>query len=380
MRLALCIFKYFPYGGLQRDFKRIAEQCLACGHEVTVFAMEWQGAKIDGIATTKKPVIMIPKRGLTNHSQAKHYAKQVKHYIEQLPEQAKFDCVIGFNRMPGLDVYFAGDVCFAEHAKQRSWFYQLQPRCRSYLDSEHAVFATTSSTRILFLTPQQKQAYQAHYQTPDDRFYQLPPGIARDRIAPNDKQAFSISVRTELGLALDSPILLMVGSDYHRKGLDRALLALAALPENVRSSTHLVHIGRDNPAPYLRQIQQLGLAAQVHLLGPREDVARFMFAADIFLHPARSEAAGMVLIEALTAHLPILVTEVCGYAYHIEAAQAGLIIKSPFQQTDMNAKLQTMLMDKARMQQWCDNAKHYAHNTDLYSLAEKAVAFIEARG
>jgi UDP-glucose:(heptosyl)LPS alpha-1,3-glucosyltransferase len=43
MKLAFCLFKYFPYGGLQRDFLRIARVCRERGHEVHVYTMQWEG-------------------------------------------------------------------------------------------------------------------------------------------------------------------------------------------------------------------------------------------------------------------------------------------------------------------------------------------------
>ena len=43
LRLAFCLFAYRPYGGLQRDFYRIAQVCAGRGHRVDVFTKEWQG-------------------------------------------------------------------------------------------------------------------------------------------------------------------------------------------------------------------------------------------------------------------------------------------------------------------------------------------------
>ena len=43
MKLAFCLFKYFPYGGLQRDFVRIARACIERGHTVEAFCLAWQG-------------------------------------------------------------------------------------------------------------------------------------------------------------------------------------------------------------------------------------------------------------------------------------------------------------------------------------------------
>lgn len=62
-----------------------------------------------------------------------------------------------------------------------------------------------------------------------------------------------------------------------------------------------------------------------------------MSAADLLLHPAVQEAAGIVLLEAIVAGLPVLTTEVCGYAHYINAAQCGVVIPEPFAQEVLNA-------------------------------------------
>ena len=41
MKIAICLYKYFPFGGLQRDFLRIAEVLVKRGHEVRVYTREW---------------------------------------------------------------------------------------------------------------------------------------------------------------------------------------------------------------------------------------------------------------------------------------------------------------------------------------------------
>ena len=34
MQLAFCLYKFFPFGGMQRDFLRIAQACQARGHAI----------------------------------------------------------------------------------------------------------------------------------------------------------------------------------------------------------------------------------------------------------------------------------------------------------------------------------------------------------
>ena len=83
--------------------------------------------------------------------------------------------------------------------------------------------------------------------------------------------------------------------------------------------------------------------------------------------PAYFETAGMVLIEALSLGLPVLVTASCGYAFHVAKAQAGKVIEEPFSQAQMNHSLEALL-NPDLLQQLSYKALDYAKTTDLYSM------------
>jgi UDP-glucose:(heptosyl)LPS alpha-1,3-glucosyltransferase len=110
--------------------------------------------------------------------------------------------------------------------------------------------------------------------------------------------------------------------------------------------------------------------------GGRTDVTRFLAAADLFLHSAYEENAGLVLIEALAAGLPLLATGVCGYSVHIERAEAGIVTSEPFVQKELDSALKRMLQSNEDRRRWRENALSYVAKADLFSLAEKAAAKI----
>ncbi len=53
-------------------------------------------------------------------------------------------------------------------------------------------------------------------------------------------------------------------------------------------------------------------------------------AAAVYYFILPTEAAGIVLLEAITAGLPVLTTAVCGYAHYIVDANCGEAIAEPF--------------------------------------------------
>ena len=83
-----------------------------------------------------------------------------------------------------------------------------------------------------------------------------------------------------------------------------------------------------------------------------------------------------MLLEALVAGLPVLVTDVCGYAHYIEEADSGLVVPGPFEQRQLNAYLEKMLKDEGARQRWSRNGLAFAEEADLYSLPERAADVI----
>jgi UDP-glucose:(heptosyl)LPS alpha-1,3-glucosyltransferase len=366
MRLAFCLFRYFPFSGLARDMLRIAERARARGHEITIFTANWQGDPADDFQTE-----VLKVSGFSNHGQAAQFHHKLKPRV-----QNGFDAVVGFNKIPDLDLYYAADACFAARARyQRHPLYRLTPRYLGFRRLEHAVFSRHSGTRILALSENAVSEFQEFYGTGDARFTLLPPTL-QDRYR-NSLSGIDIRtrIRAELEIRQDEQMILMVGSGFRTKGVDRAILAVAALPPTLRQTTRLVVAGNGKARPFESQSEASGVKSQVSFLGGRDDIPDLMAAADVLLHPARNENTGAVLLEAMAMGLPILTTGVCGYARYVTEADAGLVLDAPFDQGALNHTLDKMLSVDASA--WRRNGPRYASQPLFFSMPDKAVDVIE---
>ena len=370
MQLAFILYKYFPYGGLQRDFLRIALECQQRGHSIRVYTPIWEGEVPAGFE-----VVVVPVKALFNHRRNEKLTAWVAADLARRPVER----VIGFNKMPGLDVYYAADGCYEDKAQTlRNPLYRRWGRYKHFADYERAVFAPESATSILMISEVQQPLFVKHYGTPAERFHLLPPGIAQDRRAPANAAQIRAEFRAEFGLADDQLLLVQIGSGFKTKGLDRSLKAVSALPRELRQRTRLIVIGQDDPRPFLLQVKTLGISEQVQILKGRSDIPRFLLGADLLIHPAYNENTGTVLLEALVAGLPVLVTDVCGYAHYIAEADAGRVLASPFEQQQLDRSLREMLEDDRRRAQWQRNGLAFADSADLYSMPQRAADVILA--
>lgn len=367
MKIAFCLYKYFPFGGLQRDFMRIAQEVHLRGHSVRVYVKQWEGYQ-----PPEFEIITVPTSALSNNSQNEQYFIWVQNHLRLNP----VDKVVGFNRMPELDIYFAADVCFAEQTQNKTFFYKLTPRYKHYISYEQSVFSKGTKTKILVLTENQKLTYQKHYQTENSRFFILPPGIDYDRRYDQQPSNVRNDFRQEFSLQPDHRLLLQVCSNFQLKGVDRSIQALAMLPNDVRRNTRLFIVGQDNPSKMAKLSKDLGVKDYVRFFGGRSDITRFMMGADLMLHPARREAAGIVILESIIAGLPIITSEVCGYSSYINEANAGVVLAEPFDQYNYNVTLEKVLNQPDLLKSWKENAISYTNCADLYSLAKFAADII----
>lgn len=368
MKLAFFLFHYFPYGGLQRDCLKIALECVTKGHSVTIYTQTWQGEQPVGIR-----VVLLKCRALTNIAKDRAFIKQVSLFIQD----KKYDALVGFNRIPGLDIYYGADPCYVIKSRRlKPFWHRWTLRYRHFSGLEKSVFDPSSKTQILLLTLDEIPHYQALYGTQMDRFHLLPPVIMRRHYSKEVKANAREKIRALYHWSEGDNLLLFVGSGFRIKGLDRSIKGLASLPDTLRRKTYLLVIGQDKSRRYRWLAQRLGIKNNVFFLRGRSDVYTFMLACDLLIHPAHSESAGLILLEALTAGLTVLTTDSCGYAFHIQQAKAGYVLPTPFLQVNFNRQL-VMMLTSAEQSAWSKNGLAYAQKEDLYSGHQKAVQMIE---
>jgi UDP-glucose:(heptosyl)LPS alpha-1,3-glucosyltransferase len=362
MRLAFAIVSLFPGGGLQRDCLALAGMMRARGHEVTIFA-----SRINGTIETQATLKLLANRAWTNHGRNRRFSRNLGFAV-----RGRFDLVVGFDKLAGLDVLYCADPAIA--GRRSRLVTSIAPRYRALRALERACFARGEHTRLLLLSARQLSDYRAAWHTERSRLTLLPPNIDRHRRQPQLRSdGTREELRASLGIAPATALWLAVGVQPRTKGFDRVVTALRQFP-----AAHLIVAGlgeHDEAAQPLRKLaQRAGCAARLHLLGLREDIPALMAAADLLVHPARYETTGTAILEAVVNGLPVITTEACGFAGHVKAADAGIVLPEPFKPQRLAAALKQS--NAEALARWSVNGARYGENPELYRGLERAADII----
>ena len=372
MKFLLAIYKYNPFGGLQRDTLRLIRELTGRGHEAVVFATAWDGPQPP--AGTKLELVPASKLR-SNHANMAKFADAFRRRLGQ----RDFDVSVAMSRIPGADFYFAADVCMKTYWSNLHSAFALRfnPRYATYLKLEHAVVAPPSRTRIACIAQAQIRDYAAAYGTEPDRMFLLPPGMdpACRRPPEPEAEAIRAEIRKANGAASEDTVILLVSNSIYNKGTDRAITAIGALPDERKNNIRLWLVGKLPDNEIRKILDDAGLAEQAVLFGQTDGVRDHMLGADLFLHPARNESAGSALIEALAAGLPVLTTDICGFAPFVQNA-TGTVLESPFEQDELVKTLSDML---PRLDELKQQTLAYAKKEDFCSRARAFADILEKR-
>jgi glycosyltransferase involved in cell wall biosynthesis len=175
-----------------------------------------------------------------------------------------------------------------------------------------------------------------------DRCHVIPFGIPLDQFTKCDPISTK-NIREKYGERL----ILGVGRLVYYKGFEHLISAMA----KVRG--RLLIVGRGPLQANLENlIRELGVGDKVTLLGGVSDVVPYYHAADVFALPsvARSEAFGIVQIEAMAAGIPVVNTNLeTGVPYVSVHGQTGLTV--PPADSDAMASALNLLLDNQQLRE-----------------------------
>jgi glycosyltransferase involved in cell wall biosynthesis len=220
-----------------------------------------------------------------------------------------------------------------------------------YMWLEKMRYTPVEHRRVVVTSPSLRNIMLQSYPRTAPMLDLLAPGVARviGLACTQDR----LSARAELRLPAQGACLLFVANDYRKKGLEVLLQALALLPADI----YLAVVG--NPAhipPYRQMAQDSGLADRVFFLGALKDMEPAYVAADMLAHPTLEDTFAMVVLEAMSHGLPVVVSpeRYCGISGLLEDGVQALVLANPRSPDEVAERVHLALLDagmKARLAQ-----------------------------
>lgn len=353
MKIALTHKQLDLRGGAEWVLYHTARGLCERGHEVHLFCQVFRAAPPPGVIPHRVPGLSWPRtaRLLTFNFLAPKFI-------------AKYGCdvVMSFDRIMTQDVFRSGGgphKIFIEKMMRHGGFwrklwYRINPYHRLVLFIEKRQVSRSGSRKIIALCKQVKQEFIDAYGVPEEKITVVYNGVDNERFHPRHRPDAAKTVRAELGIPPDRPIVLFVGSGFRRKGLDRLLRLWR---NNEMAGIYLVIVGNDaNLSAYQKQHAS---RTDIIFTGPRSDVEDFYGAADLLVLASVQEGFGNVVLEAFAAGLPVVMVAGVGAAEVVEGDLQEGIVNNPDDPTELKRKILRML-DPARWEILSHKARQIA--------------------
>jgi UDP-glucose:(heptosyl)LPS alpha-1,3-glucosyltransferase len=248
--------------------------------------------------------------------------------VQRLLAQRRFDLVQSHERIPGCDVYRAGDGVHREWLRQKARVQSPLGRCFTAISPWHGIVKLNE--RRMFECPQLRAVLCNSRMVRDEilQWFQIDPRKLHVIYNGVDTARFHLGlrrlrgeVRERLRIPDSATVFVFVGSALRYKGLPVAMEATSQTP-----GAFLIVVGKDkHKARYLRQSRRLGIADRVRMVGVQRDVAPFYGAADALLLPSLYDAMPSVALEAMACGLPVVTSTKCGAAELIVEGENGYV-------------------------------------------------------
>ena len=377
IRLAIVRSRYNPFGGAERFVERTLSALEGHAIDVTLIARKWEG---DAAESNKSGWHLLKCNPF--HIGRVWRDRSFAQGVQALMASEKFDLVQSHERIPGCDIFRAGDGVHATWLSLRArtlgklalWL-QEHSRWHAYtLAAEDEMFRSKRLRAVICNSGMVREDLARRYPKLAPRLHVLHNGVDLERFHLGLRARNRAVLRGQMGVADDVPVILYVGSGFARKGVGPLLEALAR-PE--LAAAHLWVVGKDRDQKRFEQLaRKLGVSDRVSFEGPQQDVARYLGAADVFALPTLYDPMPNAALEALASGLPLLTSTTCGAAELVKRSECGVVVDAldVYSIAEGLAHLLAQACNKARVEGLREAARGTVAHLSLEAMAERQLS------
>ncbi len=215
---------------------------------------------------------------------------------------------------------------------------------------------------------------KSHFQREDVAV--IPNAVDTTRFTPEARMAKRTTSRRLLSYNEDVFVLLLIGNDWKKKGLDVLLKALVLLRDLPLSA---LIVGSDDPDLYRSSLEELGLRERVRFEKPSNDVLSFYAAADLYTGPSLEDSFGLPVLEAMACGLPVIASSNAGASEMIRDGTTGFILRNPQDSLELASVIRRIQGDESLQVSVGETAAQFVRaNCSWDDNAQKTIQLLES--
>ena len=253
----------------------------------------------------------------------------------------------------------------------------LYQRFYTWQNLWHERHVFTNARKFIAISNSVADDLKRHYGIDDENIEVIHHGVDAGVFTPCRDTDERATLRRDLSLNPDDFILLLVGS-LERKGLDIAIQGVAELAPEERGNLKLVGVGSGDHTRFERQASELGVSSNLQLVPFTKEVQKYFRAADMFVLPTRYDPFGLVILEAMAAGLPCIVSSVAGASDLITDGEDGLLVADVLNSGEWAQQIRRVLGDRDLKERMAIKARETAEHHSWDHVAEKYETFLKS--
>jgi UDP-glucose:(heptosyl)LPS alpha-1,3-glucosyltransferase len=280
--------------------------------------------------------------------------------------QMDFDLIHTHDRIFDADIYTMHGI------PHKTWVTDVRKKKRMSLFDwgtkwvEKEMVTGGRCRRFLAVSYLAKEMFLRKYPVGPQQVSVIHPGIHMREIDKIDREKYGRDIRKQFGINTTDVIILFVSMNFDIKGLDAVMQSVARLKlRNEVEQFKLLVVGKGNEKYYRQLSHDLGIQDEVVFSGVvgKETLEHIYLASDIYVMLSKFDTFGLVILEAMAASLPVVVSGNVGAKDLITQGIDGFVIEDRTDVDSASERIGILLNREVRMRMGEAGYKTALNNT-----------------
>lgn len=369
MKIAMMTNNYKPFvAGVPVSVERLSDGLRANGHEVIVFAPDYEGQEEEAHVIRYRALV----KGVVNGFSVPN---SLDPNIEKRFREGHFDVIHVHHPMliGRTALYLSGKyrvpLCFTYHTRYEQYLHYIGAE---FLQNAVPNYVNRYASRcdLVFAPTPSIQEYLGEIGIRTESAV-LPTGLAKENFEVEEAEAAYLR---DVLLGGRKYLFCTVARLAREKNLDFLFRVLAERKKKHGADFRLALVGEGPQKEQLcRCAEELGIREDIAFIGavPNEKVKNYCKAADLFLFSSQSETQGIVLLEAMAAATPVLAVKAPGVRDVVVEGKNGYM--TDVSEIEFENRLELLLrQDRTYLEQ---GAMETAQKYEIQEIAKRAAVY-----